>query len=198
MLEKIEAIEKALDNKSFLPALALALTLPDICGQIEYPNYIDKYGYRLVGKQYKKWFKEWVEIYYADDSRFEVNDKPKNPDITKEMCYSLRCQYLHSGNIKINDFGKDTDDEYIYKYHFNLYINASDRIGSRWCSNKLINGKILKDITVSLNVKELCENICNAARKYYTYKGNEVFKDNVINIIDIEYELNKNRNLYEI
>ena len=38
MLEKIEAIEKALDNKSFLPALALALTLPDICGQIEYPN----------------------------------------------------------------------------------------------------------------------------------------------------------------
>lgn len=38
MIEKIYAIEHALECKCYLPALALALTLPDICGQIEYPR----------------------------------------------------------------------------------------------------------------------------------------------------------------
>jgi hypothetical protein len=38
LLEKIKDINLALTNKSYLSALALSLTLPDICGQIEYPD----------------------------------------------------------------------------------------------------------------------------------------------------------------
>lgn len=36
MINKIEAIEEAVKHKCYLPALSLALTIPDICGQIEY------------------------------------------------------------------------------------------------------------------------------------------------------------------
>ena len=48
VLEKINAIRVALEKECYLPALALALTLPDICGQIEYPELIRKNGSRLV------------------------------------------------------------------------------------------------------------------------------------------------------
>ncbi|EMX0193793.1 hypothetical protein AAFX88_004872 [Bacillus cereus] len=34
MLDKIKEIEIALKNKSYLSALALSLTLPDICGKL--------------------------------------------------------------------------------------------------------------------------------------------------------------------
>lgn len=38
MKEKINDIKEAVANKAFQSALALALTLPDICGEIEYPT----------------------------------------------------------------------------------------------------------------------------------------------------------------
>ncbi|MFT8320094.1 MAG: hypothetical protein ABF649_04245 [Bacillus sp. (in: firmicutes)] len=53
MLNKIEEIKQALKCECYLPALALALTLPDICGQIEYHQFVNKKGNRLFGKQYK-------------------------------------------------------------------------------------------------------------------------------------------------
>ncbi|WP_273832345.1 hypothetical protein [Guptibacillus sedimenti] len=43
MLDKIKDIKIALNNKSYLSALALSLTLPDICGQIEYPDLKKKW-----------------------------------------------------------------------------------------------------------------------------------------------------------
>ena len=42
LLEIIKEIEKALDNEMFLSALALTLTLPDICGKAEYPELGNK------------------------------------------------------------------------------------------------------------------------------------------------------------
>ena len=44
MIDKIVAIRKAIECECYLPALALALTLPDICGQIEYPDFKRKDG----------------------------------------------------------------------------------------------------------------------------------------------------------
>ena len=55
MINKIESIEKAIKYKCYLPALSLALTIPDICGQIEYPQFIYRNGNkeaRNVRKQY--------------------------------------------------------------------------------------------------------------------------------------------------
>ena len=49
MKEKINDIKEAVANKAFQSALALALTLPDICGEIEYPT--ESSG----RKRYAKW-----------------------------------------------------------------------------------------------------------------------------------------------
>lgn len=54
MLKIIEVIEDANSKNCSLPALALALTLPDICSQIEYPNETN------VGYRYREWYNHHV------------------------------------------------------------------------------------------------------------------------------------------
>lgn len=197
MINKIEAIEEAIKYKCYLPALSLALTIPDICGQIEYPQFVYRNGnkeVRNVGKQYIEWFNNWVEVYYADDTGFSEDWKrAKKPYFTGKMCYKLRCAFLHSGNSDIEDFGKKEDDEFIYSYYFNLCLNGCDSWGPTWGIKEEGNGKIIKEITVSINVEILCNNICSAARRYYKYKGEKCFEDHKINVIDIKYELDKLR-----
>lgn len=189
MINKIEAIEEAVKHKCYLPALALALTIPDICGQIEYPGFKRTNGSRYVKKQYVEWFNNWVGVYYADDTGFSEDWKrAKNPYFTGDMCYKLRCAFLHSGNSDIEDFGKREDNEFIYSYYFNLCLNESDSWGCAWEVKGDDNGKIIKEITVSINVETLCNNICSAVRGYYKYKGEKVFEDYQINILDVKYE----------
>lgn len=107
------------------------------------------------------------------------------------MCYKLKCGFLHSGNSDIEDFGKKEDDEFIYRYYFNLCLNGCDSLGSTLGIKADSNGKIIKEITVSINVETLCNNICSAARRYYKYKRDKCFEDHKINLIDIKYELDK-------
>ena len=68
----IEDIKLDVDNKAYFSALALTLTIPDICGKIEYKNLNDK-------EKYIKWFNEWiykyVEIPKSNDTWFEEYDK---------------------------------------------------------------------------------------------------------------------------
>ena len=53
MIQKLEAIKKAYSDGNYMAALALALTIPDICGQVEFPELS---GSRHVGERYRKWF----------------------------------------------------------------------------------------------------------------------------------------------
>lgn len=165
MKEKVLQIRKALEAEIYLPALALALTLPDICGQIEYP----KNGVR---ERYIKWFNDWVAHWYADDTGWiENGKKPKNPYFTGEMCYGLRCAYLHSGNSKT-------------RYNFGLIMNSCD-------SYSYSNSDKTKIIGISVDVKLLCKNICDAAEKYYRFKEGKSFEEHHIKIIDIKKEVDK-------
>ena len=61
-------------------ALGIALTLPDICGNIAYPN-------TKVADHYKKWYSEYVNPISA----LKFKD-----GFDEEICYKLRCAYLHS------------------------------------------------------------------------------------------------------
>lgn len=73
-------------------ALGIALTLPDICGNIAYPN-------TKVADHYKKWYSEYVNPISA----LKFKD-----GFDEEICYKLRCAYLHSGNF-------DADDQAVVK-----------------------------------------------------------------------------------
>lgn len=196
MIEKIEAIRKAIENKCYLPALSLALTIPDICGQIEYSGLVNEKGKRLVGKQYCAWFDEWVAHYYADHTGFKENGKyPKRPYFTGAMCYQLRCTYLHSGNSDIDDFGKDSDDEFRYVYHFELSINSCDSYGEWWMEPQFNTSKLLKHKSVRIDISKLCDCMCSAAERYYQTKNKDLFIEHQIKVIDIYQECEKIRKL---
>ncbi len=185
MLDKIKDINLALKNKSYLSALALSLTLPDICGKIEYPHFKDNRGNRKVGKQYVAWFDNWVNQYYADNTGWTKDyTKAKNPIFTGKMCYSLRCSFLHDGNSDIKDWSHKEDADFYYSYEFRLAVGGADSNGLSWVNQASNNLKIMKIKSVTVNIDKLCESICLAAENYYREKDPILFKDHKINFID--------------
>ena len=61
---KVQSVRKAFNTGLYESALALALTLPDICAIIEYPNIT------LVGERYIKWSNSHIFI----DNPSNVNE----------------------------------------------------------------------------------------------------------------------------
>ena len=98
MISRIEEIRKALDNNLPEAALALALTLPDICGQIEFPFEVK------VGKRYVNWLdghipKDAFDVNYDGAlTAFNNGVDPKFSRLTPTAIYKLRCRFLHSGD----------------------------------------------------------------------------------------------------
>ena len=102
MLDRICEIRACLNDKRYEAALALALTLPDICGQVEYPNETQ------VGERYRNWIDN-----YVDDSAFDVNFYPRVfGGMTSARIYKLRCSFLHSGN-------DDLQNESVVEFYLN-------------------------------------------------------------------------------
>jgi hypothetical protein len=185
LIEKIKDIKNALTNKSYLSALALSLTLPDICGKIEYPYLKNKRGNRNVGEQYAAWFDDWVNQYFTDNTGWtEDGSKANNPYFTGEMCYSLRCSFLHAGNSDIKNWCDKEDTDFHYSYEFELAVGGADKTGLSWVNPNNNNSKILKTKTVRVNIDKLCECICLSAEKYYREKDPNLFKDHKIHFID--------------
>lgn len=50
----IDDLDKSLKNGCLFSALALALTIPDICGKAKYQNI------KLNEERYRKWFDEYI------------------------------------------------------------------------------------------------------------------------------------------
>ncbi len=103
MLQKLEAIKKAYLDGNYIAALALTLTLPDICGQVEFPELN---GRGHVGERYKKWFDLHLKQYYDEDGIMHTDiaalDNKMKRVFNAEICYALRCAVLHSGNDDVN------------------------------------------------------------------------------------------------
>ena len=187
MIDKIRDIEIALKNNSYLSALALSLTIPDICGKIEYPHFKDYRGKRNVGKQYAEWFDNWVNQYFADNTGWTKDyTKSKKPYFTGKMCYSLRCSFLHDGNSDIKDWGDLEDANNYYSYEFELAVGGADSFGLSWINQNSNNRKIMKTKILRVNIDKLCESICLAAENYYREKESILFKNHKISYTDFK------------
>ena len=100
-LDRVKEVELNIEDGRWQSALALALTLPDICGGIGFPDIVKRYRdgsimldrqknpTRDVGAQYIRWFDE-----YAGDF-FKISPEDAAPYICGERCWQLRCEYLH-------------------------------------------------------------------------------------------------------
>lgn len=95
MIERIISdIPKALDADCLFAALALSLTLPDICGKAEYPN--EKNSTR---KRYIDWYDKYVGQY---EKPLTKNNSEEMPYLSGEVVYNLRNFLLHQGTPNID------------------------------------------------------------------------------------------------
>ena len=182
MLEKIGSIKKSLDTGNYLAALALALSIPDICGQVEYPNLSGK-GH--TGERYKKWFDNYIfDDYNATGASPFYNPNiqlGKNgltlkelipPDFTSDDCYQLRCAVLHSGNTDMD----------LSKVNFQRFKIVVDKDENAILSGvNYTFGQPTKDAYVHLNLLRFCNIICEKAEQCYNNHKSE-FNQYHINI----------------
>ena len=72
----IDAIAEAVNDKNWLAAVALSLTMPDVCGGMEQPQHKSE-------KRYTAWWDKYMLEQY--------------PVLSGADAFALRCAYLHEG-----------------------------------------------------------------------------------------------------
>lgn len=147
----VNDINKSLDCESYLSALALTLTLPDVCGKAEYPNL-------KVGEHYIKWYDEYI-------GKYETYDGRTTPYLSGEVVYSLRNSYLHQATPNIDTAkikeSQNKIDEFILqiqqKNQFDIYADTSSIMNFGSAEKKIYY----------VNVRRLCFIISQTALGYY-------------------------------
>ncbi|WP_254901715.1 hypothetical protein [Thalassobacillus devorans] len=166
----INEIKSNLENKNYLSALALTLTLPDICAKISYPNM------KGSGKRYKCWYNEY--IYKYDKPKVGLDDLD-SLTISGKIVYALRNLLLHEGSL---DATEDIRKELGVKNSQSLKFVLSDSITSyskAWSDgDKSTN----PDIYIRISVVDFCKNICAVAENifYETYQDKDIYNDIII------------------
>ncbi len=121
----------------------MALTMPDICGKISYPNI------EHSGPRYKKWFEDnLAETYKTEIGGHEV------VFLTASDCWALRCSILHLGT---DDITGQRAQDVLDKFMFTT-------LGSHL---------IRTDKVLTLNTGSFCEEICCTVDKWYQSNKND-------------------------
>lgn len=172
MIDLIKEIRYCIEHNQLRVALGMALTLPDVCGKVEYG---DTYK---VGERYISWCDKYL---FSNFTLIPKSNNDKCGQKDSEYCYKLRCAYLHSGNSNLNQQEKDNFPV------FELSITTSEDAGIY--VNKF---PLTKDNTLDLqgsiriDVRQLCKEICNAAERYYELHDEKEFVDHQFHILDVE------------
>ncbi|WP_165055667.1 MULTISPECIES: hypothetical protein [unclassified Adlercreutzia] len=181
----IDSVRDAVEKECWIPALVTAMTIPDVLGQIEFPELAFKTGKRKVGEQYKAWFHEHVEHRYVDASGFDEEWHAKNPYFSAEMCWSLRNAILHQGSDDIeHEYRFEDENGVSYSYGFELRVNACDSYGAIWHTPQP-EGKLHKCIHVCIDVATLCKVMCDEAQSYLDCTDDKAFENAGISILDV-------------
>lgn len=152
----VRNIEESLKHECYFSALALALTLPDICGSAEYPPET------TVTERYIGWYDRYVGRHMKND--FPDGHVP--PWLSGEVIYNLRNTFLHQGNPALNacrvkqeenrldDFTLLLGDGTVLQQMASVYeIGPED--------HRTVIRSILVDVTY------LCRILCETALGYY-------------------------------
>lgn len=173
----LDDIKKAKENKAYLSAFALALTIPDICGKEEFY----KTGNMSSRDKYIAWFDEWVLKYLAipkgDNKQFNEYDDMVTFD--GDACYALRCAFLHEGK-KIDYY--HNKDKGIRIDRFELCICTGEFQYGESNGASFSYGE-LKETSRRINLIKLIEYIVMGAEKFLEQYNNDNNKYGTIKII---------------
>ncbi len=160
-LDRVQEVEWNLADQRWQSALALALTLPDICGSIAFPEIVRKRWdgqvlldrqnnpARDVGSQYIRWFDGFAAPF------FKVYQNDEAPYISGERCWQLRCEYLHQNKGFSNE-------ERGYQVRFHLGINCGTSVCQLEPSSRSND-----NMDIRIDIEQFCLRMCQAARAYY-------------------------------
>lgn len=135
------AVKEALVSKNWYAALVVSLTLPDICGKLEYP-------FKKSGPRYSEWFRDWVEPAYTKQIGAE---NKAHTFLSGSDCYALRCSLLHQGEV---DISQQRAQEVVQRFHF-IAPNESLSVHCNSQGTRLI-----------LQVDQFCYDICNGVERW--------------------------------
>ena len=167
-IEKILAsIRISLKNGAYYSALISALTLPDICGEIDYSNHTSK-------DRYIKWFNKYLHNYYN-----QKGYKSQVDFLVAENCYALRCSLLHEGISYIGD--QKAQQGSLRKIHFHTSDYDKGHCNLN-CDN--IEG-------LQLNVERFCDDVIEATRAWLNDISRDKNKSEKVRSLTIIHE---NRN----
>ncbi|MGX5557798.1 hypothetical protein [Bacillus thuringiensis] len=129
------SIRQAVKEENWYAALTFALTLPDICGKLEFKS-------QGSTKRYVQWFNENLLEKYS-----MTLFGNKIVFLSGKDAYALRCAYLHGGEVDINE-------QRIKEVLSAFVFVAPDKGRAAHCAR--IEDQLL------LRVDEFCEDICSA------------------------------------
>lgn len=173
----IEEITDCLNKGNSLAALIAALTIPDICGNVLYPQSKN-------GERYKKWFDEYIGNYEQSPLDKEKPKEDQFPYMNGSVIYKLRCSLLHEGT---DDIGSKINIEDFNLIFYKSSISESKSIEQR--TDFIDNGKGIihpKKIKWNINVYNLCQKIVWAAKAFLE---NDVKNFSTLPTIQIENEI---------
>lgn len=161
-IERItNAIEDAIEKKCFLPALALSLVIPDICAKYDYPeiyNKKSKYkGHKGQGAAYAKWYDNNIGDY-------DIDPKTGIGLLDGRGCWKLRCEFLHSGSVDLDEFMSIDDKNITFKLISSNYSDLRWTIGG--CSSVRYSDD-KKNQEIELDIVNLCGKILAVLKETY-------------------------------
>lgn len=179
----ISEVRCCLDSGYYHAALALALTIPDICGRVEYPEYRIEYPeYRTKSsKRYVAWFNDHILVNYA--KKFTPEGEVSESYFNGDMCYSLRCKLLHEGNSHLE--AKSTIVGGGEGCRFELWVSAgfSDSYGRIIYS--IAGYEAVTVERVVLNAIDLCKALCRGAEQFFKTRNKDDFNNHHFNYVDL-------------
>jgi hypothetical protein len=156
-----QEVRRAIQAELYLPALALALTIPDAYGSVEY-SWV-----KCVGERYKKWYEEFCGFRTAP---FSDSRKDGMLSFDANTCWKLRCEILHNGDANLGYDNLDGADEVVHNTgnsSFEIRIGLSSVSGKSWQDGNECDATF----RVVIGLEQLCEELCTAADKYKRYKS---------------------------
>lgn len=159
----VDDLKRARDNKAYLSALSLALTLPDICGKQEYYGTSNMEIRDMYIKWFDKWIYKYIEIPKSENQEF--NNYEELLKFDGNVCYALRCEFLHSGN-KLDYYNQNG----IRIDRFELCVSDTEWQLGECHGCQISNGQIVETHR-RFNVSNILDSFILGTEDYINQKG---------------------------
>lgn len=172
----INEVEKCQKSGCYLSALITALTIPDICGKVLYPDLKSH-------DRYVKWFDKYIGNYEQSPLAKEEPKWAEMPYMTGEICFQLRCELLHEGS---DDIGKKIDvDEFLLLFGKSCRLGSSEIVGEIGYNPDGTEYLKNKRVSFEVNVERLCNQLIWSAEAFLKKEISDESKIPTINLDEI-------------